>query len=781
MCLNSNIAPCVMMEMGVLENFVRMKKLSEKKQIETLKPEKENARRRISSTASEASMTDNTKTELNSKNTIIPDPLRIASNTPVPMDSEESRSIVNVSESAAKESNENDSSSDSPAKESNEYDSPDDESCLVPVSVRPKKRRLTDSDFSSEPETKRTPPPERPPKEKQTFPLPLPLAKSVPRLICSICNTPLNSDRALKRHQLKHLRCQFCKSKFRTMASKEEHIAGYCEIKNMMKDLPSVDLVKVELDVKSRLRYPDAFMDYPGIPGQTSDSEKTEEYVEKVADIKAEDDGYSAVPGLASYSKTIENYNKKKTVDVVTGTEDDIIEILSDDDDETISPSRNEETSTKNDEIRVLNITMETSNSESTPTTPTVGETESSTIPPLIPLPVSVSIVRPDIRIKNNLILDMLDPKLTTDIKIAKELLTKFTVLNLRKESSCETDLPSSESINVDAIEKGAAFKHLKSLLYVYKIPVVMKKGLLFQVGYDYHRKRQQPRKLNLWNDLTPVDVKASNSPIEIIEDSSPSMIPLETTRSVAVNGSVPTFSPLLNAVPVQNNQNFIKLTPANSFQQPISNMRVFPRKKTAAPTTSVNSNFISNNINTSNQHVPCASPSVQVPNSIFLQPILPNPVGYPGSTISPNVIPPTRPSLVTENTSMVSENVNSVPNTLDSYSCFPFTNHTPVVSGNVNRVPNTLGSYSCPGSSVSPNVTPLWPSLVATNTPVVSGNVKKVPNTARSHSVIYNIQSSSVGRNIALKPVPTTNSAEPKKTGPAFGSIRVKSMWELK
>lgn len=82
--------------------------------------------------------------------------------------------------------------------------------------------------------------------------------------VCNICNSVHYHAKELKKHLIKHLYCQFCKRKFKTMEIKEEHIESSCKIQKAMKGmtiLPDVYLVRVELDKKIIQKYAKALIE----------------------------------------------------------------------------------------------------------------------------------------------------------------------------------------------------------------------------------------------------------------------------------------------------------------------------------------------------------------------------------------------------------------------------------------------------------------------------------------------------------------------------------------
>lgn len=88
------------------------------------------------------------------------------------------------------------------------------------------------------------------------------VGKSVPLFVCELCNSVQYNMYELKKHQNKHMRCQFCKIRLRSLENKKYHVENVCIIKKMMNDLPHVALIKVEYNETIRKRYPEAFVGF---------------------------------------------------------------------------------------------------------------------------------------------------------------------------------------------------------------------------------------------------------------------------------------------------------------------------------------------------------------------------------------------------------------------------------------------------------------------------------------------------------------------------------------
>lgn len=67
--------------------------------------------------------------------------------------------------------------------------------------------------------------------------------------ICNICNKLYDIEK-LEKHRSKHLRCQYCKNKFRDLMKKDDHIINVCPVKNRMVNLPKMCFEKVNENLK---------------------------------------------------------------------------------------------------------------------------------------------------------------------------------------------------------------------------------------------------------------------------------------------------------------------------------------------------------------------------------------------------------------------------------------------------------------------------------------------------------------------------------------------------
>ncbi|XP_074034412.1 uncharacterized protein isoform X2 [Leptinotarsa decemlineata] len=333
------------------------------------------------------------------------------------------------------------------------------------------------------------------------------LDKSVPLFMCDICNSLQYSAKELKRHKLKHLKCQFCKLKFKSIDWKLIHIDKYCKIKNMMNNLPAVELEKVEFNIKVRNEYSDAFCSFPPIPGLKSDNE-----------IGTKDPENSKSLESTEVSPSImENSN----ISMINTPE--VIEILSDEEDSALPPVCSTSTiphhsgTSQNIVSNTFGQAPTASKKDIPVTAPPSGVLKSNVDRISAPVdnpatPTNVEqnipsyIVKPDIKIRNAAIVDIFDHK-ASDAKVVKDLLTKFQLVQSQSETTTQTDLPSNDSITVNSQEITTELKNLRHQLLIYKIPVFITKGE-FKVSYEYKSATTRVKKRCLWNDLICNDLK---------------------------------------------------------------------------------------------------------------------------------------------------------------------------------------------------------------------------------------------------------------------------------
>ncbi|CAH1992890.1 unnamed protein product [Acanthoscelides obtectus] len=328
----------------------------------------------------------------------------------------------------------------------------------------------------------------------------LQVGKSAPLYICDICNSVQYSLNVLNKHKLKHLVCQFCKTRLKSMELKQQHLEKECEVKNLKSSClvsSEVKLEKVDLNRRIREKYPDAFAGFPPLPNtkvvSSNEGDKSESNNDKaiINDIR---------------SKNAESSN--------------IIEIIDDDDDETESVAVDtNQTKVLQKPIKKTNINCyksttsinksEVSSTSDSSTNLQASSSSNNDINPATAREVasSVCVLKPDINIINSSILDHVDPK-ASDIKLMREFLTQYKNSLLRSclNQSTQTDLMVNSTIIINQNELTTEFKDLKNLLHFYKIPVVLKHGK-FSVSYTSDEVQEKQKKMCLWDNLKPIDI----------------------------------------------------------------------------------------------------------------------------------------------------------------------------------------------------------------------------------------------------------------------------------
>lgn len=498
--------------------------------------------------------------------------------------------------------------------------------------------------------------------------------------ICNICSSVHYHLKDLKRHQLKHLRCQFCKSKFKTMTLKEEHIKDNCIIKKTMNSVPDVVVKKIEYDLEVRMTYPNAFDGFPSIPGLVLDSEDKETDSETNSKISIIDDSVS----------------EEKTAD-----SDDIIEILSDDDEPTPSTTP-EETRKPSEGFNDLTTKSPVENVLESQDVVNSVSTNSA-----MQQHIDKPFLKPDIKIKDSSILDTVDPK-ATDSMVLKELLKNYKKLKLVKDAATQPEIPSQTSIEAKPNVFAATLKDLRKELLVYRIPVTIKNGPAFTVAFKRNEKQEKPRKMCDWNHLTPIDLKTSQKVAISRSNSAPNqqtLISKETVGNQSNNGPTLTqnksasntnVSETTTSVTIPSNSQAVSSNPLDrgafcniSISNPPINNIVFSRSNSTPPSQNaiiLNSAFrnqVDNSYNL-NQPIPtvnassnvatlktCSVSSVQPTlsststNQSQYRFVFSKPQQLPASTTFTTIAylaPPCNPSLSTLSNQLTNAVVSSVP-----------------------------------------------------------------------------------------------------------------------
>nr|CAI5821820.1 unnamed protein product [Callosobruchus analis] len=301
----------------------------------------------------------------------------------------------------------------------------------------------------------------------------LEIGKSVPLYICDICNSVQYSQNVLNKHKLKHLICQFCKLRFKSLERKHQHLENDCFVKNLktkcLQTQSEISLERIELNRSIRAKYPQAFAGFPPLPFKKNMGESS------VIEIADDDESVTDKTKIFKKSTQVDEAYKinangsKLTTENIKSNNNSLPDL------------------TRN--IQPSNCTR---NNNTNPTT------TQETI-------TSVSVVKPNIKIKNSSILDYMDPK-ASDIKLMRDFLTRYKNLNCCVEQSTQTELLVNTSIVVNHTEVTTEFKGLKNLLHFYKIPVVIKSGQ-FSVSYACDNVEEKKKNMCLWDTLQPIDI----------------------------------------------------------------------------------------------------------------------------------------------------------------------------------------------------------------------------------------------------------------------------------
>ncbi|KAF7268323.1 hypothetical protein GWI33_018533 [Rhynchophorus ferrugineus] len=257
--------------------------------------------------------------------------------------------------------------------------------------------------------------------------------------VCRLCGSVHGSSHDLKRHSNRHMVCPFCKIRFKSLNAKQHHIDNECRIKQMMNSHATVPMERIELNVDIRNKYKKAFEDFEPLEADDANfSMTTVAEASSLADVDRvkEDDQETVIcPSLSSDSSL-------RTISTI----EDVI-ILSDDEHSEPPPPK------------VVAAVV--------PVPPTTSEVA----------PTSSSTVKPDIRIKNNVLVNLI-PIPATDEDVVKTLLRLTDPQGLLKANKLvQTELPTNKDIRINYEDGTCEFKHLKEHLRMYKIPIELENG----------------------------------------------------------------------------------------------------------------------------------------------------------------------------------------------------------------------------------------------------------------------------------------------------------------
>ncbi|CAG9839424.1 unnamed protein product [Diabrotica balteata] len=234
-CINSNISPTVVMKMDEVENYFRWKRsnLNIQHDVNIVTKEKQVARKSTSIIAS-------TSKNVVSRNVLCEENCNNSKNIDVLYTTNRKRKLSDSSSSSHQ-------SAKKPLL---------DETAGTPVDSSPSPVPSTLGDNISE----------------------LSFARSEKLHVCNICNSVYSGASNLRKHKFKHLRCQFCKKKFKTFVLKDTHVKNDCKIQKILKsmvNLPDIPLQKIECNVKIRDKFRKAFAAFNLIPKEDANRLKS--------------------------------------------------------------------------------------------------------------------------------------------------------------------------------------------------------------------------------------------------------------------------------------------------------------------------------------------------------------------------------------------------------------------------------------------------------------------------------------------------------------------------
>lgn len=306
--------------------------------------------------------------------------------------------------------------------------------------------------------------------------------------ICIICNAVYYNLKDLKKHKRIHLMCPFCKAKFSTMQMKDEHMDQKCMVKQIMNSRPYVKIVKLECDKYIKEKYANLLKDY--FPKRTRLNETETLRVsskdnctekERVGVCSKENELVNIGEDIEDSEKTsVEDQKPLEELLIVSEEKlpkkNFVIEILSDDEDCSVTGP-------------LSNVIM--LNDPQTPNRSTYV--------------ISSSIIKPDIKIKHDTILQTLDPKIN-NIVILKNLLKNNS--KVFKDQFVQSDNLINVPIQVNSDEFSFTLVGLKRHLDVYKIPVQINYGR-YKISYvpTKMKRKKEKKEMALWNHMVPLGV----------------------------------------------------------------------------------------------------------------------------------------------------------------------------------------------------------------------------------------------------------------------------------
>ncbi|CAH0551965.1 unnamed protein product [Brassicogethes aeneus] len=642
------------------------------------------------------------------------------------------------------------------------------------------------------------------------------LEKSVSIRLCEICNEVFYNIRDLKSHLKKHMKCQFCKLRFKSLQSKERHLDGLCKIRNMMNNLPNIDLHNILLDGSITSKYKEAFIGYEAfmpliikpvaLNANANAFEKTEKTImTSTRNIQIAEPNVLPADELPCQTENLVVASTSKKDSSSQSLHCEEISLLSDDEDEL-----QEQMTILNSETGIMSTIDKNTPPTLTPIKPIKPKVKEANEPKKKEEVGAKHVIKPDIKIRNDF-MGPLDPK-ASDVKILKDLLYKQSVLHLCSEKEVQTATPAYEDVYFNKTENLYEFTNLKSQLVVYKIPVQIKNGL-FGVNFDYTKKKTKKRTINVWFDkpidITPAVITAINN---------------EPNNPKPVSVSTPNIRPQQVYPPRQTYPaNFRALAPAGPRASvlapagprasvlgavgPRPRPPMLPRGYNPTPRWGAHANTLQTNQNVLLFAVPTengqASATVTAPIPTITMPVALNHTMPSGATIGlGNRLP------VTPLSSMPSPNIGSRPGAVSAGLNHTFTGpsvlrsvrpgSTPVVmpaglnhtTGNI--LPGARSTSNTPtgtsGSATAPRSMPATLNMTTASTPGLR-NILPGPRTptSRPTNSFNPLQTTSIGQGTpfsnqpqvsTLNQTPGTSSSE--SSGSNNRVIRVKKFSDL-
>ncbi|XP_050514314.1 GATA zinc finger domain-containing protein 14-like isoform X8 [Diabrotica virgifera virgifera] len=369
-----------------------------------------------------------------------------------------------------------------------------------------KKRRLPSSDFI--PDTDQSNP-----TLFETLGLKPSSSKKTKTHKCNICLSVHKSAKVLKFHYQEHFYCNFCKARFKLIERRISH-EKKCTVGHALNSKPYVELTKVDLDLNITNKY----LLHNCNAGINTNSIHCNEVIE----LSDDDEPVIKSTSITNVRVVGTEFSSIEKVTNVTETELNTVT--------TYSPAKSN-TSPQSPAATVGNNEI-------------LPQIEVSDTPNAEVLPVqyaSTAIVRPDVRIKGDILLNK-DNLNGSDIVLLKELLQ-----NAKRVVSKSLKEPTSKEIT-----RNGTMKNMFLQLALYKVPVNIRHGqhCVTISGPESETNKE----VTMWNHKTPLPLinRKTNTDITNI-----TLKPSETvpTNSPATNNNPASETALTNTVKTDNRE----------------------------------------------------------------------------------------------------------------------------------------------------------------------------------------------------------------------------------